>query len=101
MIWRVADQVGPPSVRLTVRILEQAIRDWKTPTKLARKDVLELGYFSLQKELVAFFKSDWCRDVLELLDCGHLDILELLRQADRGLDASSQSPRAASRQGSR
>ena len=100
MIWRVADQVGPPSVRLTVRILEQAIRDWKTPTKLARKDVLELGYFSLQKELVAFFKSDWCRDILQLLDCDHLDILELLRQADNGLDASRGGSRAAWGEGS-
>lgn len=101
MIWRVGDQVGPPSVRLTVRILEQAIRDWKTPTKLAEKNAEELGFLSVQKELVAFFKSDWCRDILELLDCGHLDILELLGQADNGLDASRGGSRAAWGQGSR
>ncbi|GAF87924.1 unnamed protein product [marine sediment metagenome] len=55
MIWRVGDQVGPPTVRLAVRMLEQAIRDWKKPTKLAEKDAEELGYLSVQKELVAFF----------------------------------------------
>jgi len=76
MIWRVADQVGPPTVRLTVRILEQAIRDWKKPSKPAEKNAEELGYLSVQNELVAFFKSDCCRDILQLLDCSHLDILD-------------------------
>lgn len=100
MRWGAADQVGPSAVRLTVRILGQAIHDWKKPSKLARKNAQELGYSSLQKELVAFFKSDRCRDILQLLDCGHLDILELLRQADKGLDASRGTPRAGSGDGS-
>ena len=101
MIWRVADQVGPPTVRLTVRILEQAIRDWKKPSKPAEKTAQQLGYSSLQQELVAFFSSDWCRDILQLLDCDHLDILELLRQGDNGLDASRGGSRAAWGEGSR
>jgi hypothetical protein len=68
-------------VRLATAILETAIHDWQRPTKWAEKTVLGLGFTSLEAELQAFFKGDWCQELLKLLNCD-LDLLKLLRQAD-------------------
>lgn len=79
---RRSDDGWTPEVRLAVAILELAIRDWKRPTRQAREAARELGYESVRAEVEAFLQSPWCQELLNLLGLGHLDLLELLREAD-------------------
>jgi len=76
------EAVGPPATCLAIRIVELAIHDWKKPSRQAEKQAQEMGFSSLREELRIFFRSDRCQKFLDLLDCD-LDLLELLRQAER------------------
>ncbi len=71
---------GPDALALAILLL--AIHDWQRPTKWAEKVIQGLGFTSLEEELLDFFESDWCQELLKLLGCDHLDLLELLRQVD-------------------
>ena len=59
-----------------------AVHDWRRPTVRARMDVEELGFESLEEELLTFFRGEWCKELLILLDCEELDILQEIRRRD-------------------
>ena len=76
--WRKAETLPEALFRL-------AVRDWRRPTVRARLEAAELGFESLQEELLAFFQGEWCRELLTLLGCEELDILQEIRRRDSPL----------------
>ena len=79
---RRSDDGWAPEERLAVAILLRAIDDWKKRPRLAEQEAQEMGFGSLEEELLDFFRGPWCRELLRLLGCGFDDLLALLRQAD-------------------
>ena len=67
---------------LAMAVLEQAIHDWKEPCEQARDDVGQLGYKTVRGELRAFLGDSWCESLLELVGCGEMDLLTLLKKAE-------------------
>ena len=78
---RRSDDGWAPEVRLAVAILLRAIDDWKKRPRLAEQEAQEMGFGSLEEELLAFFQGEWCRELLQCLGCD-LDLLDLLREAN-------------------
>jgi len=81
MVWR-WDIGDSPEVKLALGVLLTAIKDYQRPTKRAEKDVQAMGFDSLEEELLIFFNGEWCKRLVILLNCD-IDLLELLRQADK------------------
>ena len=68
---------------MAIALLRQAIHDWQRPTVSARLGAELLGFDALEEELLTFFRGEWCRELLQLLDCEGMDLLEELGR--RGL----------------
>ncbi len=68
---------------LAIALQRQAAADWGRPTKRAELDVRELGFSGVEQELESFFRGPWYKELLTLLGCEELDLLEELRR--RGL----------------
>ena len=68
---------------LAIALLRQAIHDWQRPTVSARLGAELLGFDALEEELLTFFRDEWCKELLTLLGCEELDLLEELGR--RGL----------------